>query len=164
MGTSKWQRNHGLNWCGNPPESAKHTFAVIAELILAFIVVHKWVLLVLLICVQGGAQIVAIGVAACKKASTILLQTSKILQLAWVVAFTETHVQIKDLESDAELSLSVDSMRFLRLGWACTFASIQGRTLRAHTRIWDADHKNFGVRQLAMAIGRMTMPENLDIA
>ena len=73
-------------------------------------------------------------------------------------------MQIKDLESDEELSLSVDSMRFLRLGWACTFASIQGRTLRAHTRIWDCDHRNFGTRHLAMAIGRVTRPEDLDIA
>ena len=81
-----------------------------------------------------------------------------------VVAFTETHVQIKNLESDEELSLSVDSIRFLRLGWACTFASIKRRTLRAQTRIWDGDHKNFSTRHLAMAIGRVTRPEDLDIA
>ena len=73
-------------------------------------------------------------------------------------------MHIADLESDEELSVALDHMRYLRIGYAITMAAVQGRTLRAHTRIWDHDHRNFTTRHLAMAIGRVTRPEDLDFA
>ena len=81
-----------------------------------------------------------------------------------VRGWSETHVHIADLESDEELSVALDHMRYLRIGFAITMAAVQGRTLRAHTRIWDCDHRNFTTRHLAMAIGRVTRPEDLDFA
>ena len=78
--------------------------------------------------------------------------------------FDAISVTIRDLESDQVVVVPVEHMRTLRLGWSCTLASIQGRTLRKRTRIWDTDHRNFTTRHLAMAIGRVTRPEDLDIA
>ena len=71
---------------------------------------------------------------------------------------------IRDLESDEVIEVSVDHMKNLRLSFAICYFSVQGRTLRDRTRLWDTDHKCFSTRHLAMAIGRVTKPEDLDIA
>ena len=81
-----------------------------------------------------------------------------------VKSFTENHVQVKDLESDEELNVHTDHMRYMRLGWAMCYFTVQGRTLKAHTRLWDTDHKNYTVCILAMSVGRVCKPTDLDIA
>ena len=81
-----------------------------------------------------------------------------------VQGWSETRGHIADLDSGEEFSVALDHMRYLRIGFAITMAAVQGRTLRARTRIWDCDHRNFTTRHLAMAIGRVTRPEDLDFA
>ena len=81
-----------------------------------------------------------------------------------VEGWTEKAVTIRDLESQEVVEVQREHMSHLRLGWAITYAAVQGRTLRQRTRLWDTDHPRFSTRHLAMAIGRVTRPEDLDIA
>ena len=81
-----------------------------------------------------------------------------------VQSFTPTMVTIRNLENDEIIDVSVDHMKNLRLSFAICYFSVQGRTLREHTRLWDTDHKCFSTRHLAMAIGRVTKPEDLSFA
>ena len=81
-----------------------------------------------------------------------------------VMSFTDKLVTIRDLENLESVDVPVENMKALRLGWAITYAAVQGRTLKERTRLWCTDHPRFTTRHLAMAIGRVTRPDDLDIA
>ena len=81
-----------------------------------------------------------------------------------VISFTETHVTLQDIESMDMVDVPLEKMKHVRLGYAVTMASVQGRTLRGRTRIFDTDHPRFTTRHLAMCIGRVTKASDLDIA
>ena len=79
--------------------------------------------------------------------------------------FTDTHLTLLETESGDQLDVPVEHAKFLRISFAITLAAIQGRTLHGLTRIWDTDgNKHFSSKHLAMAIGQVTWPQDLDIA
>ena len=78
--------------------------------------------------------------------------------------FNDTHLTLLETESGEQLDVPVEHAKFLRISFAITLAAIQGRTLHGLTRCWDCDNKNFSSKHLAMAVGRVTRPEDLDFA
>ena len=56
------------------------------------------------------------------------------------------------------------AIRSLRPAFACTYASIQGLTLRGRVRLEDTEHKHFGIVQLYVGGSRATAASLLEIA
>jgi hypothetical protein len=81
-----------------------------------------------------------------------------------VQGWSTKHVFIKDLESDEALQVPMESMKHLRIGFSLTYASVQGRTLREHTRLWDTSHGHFSSKHLAMGLSRCVAGILLDLA
>ena len=70
-----------------------------------------------------------------------------------VLSWNAEKVQLKDIESLEEIELPVTSLKTLRAGWALTYCSSQGRTLR-DCCLWDCNHPRFTSKHLAMGLGR----------
>ena len=81
-----------------------------------------------------------------------------------VLSWNATHVQLRDSETEEEAEVTISQMKCFRLGWAITYAAVQGRTLRDSTRLFDTGHKFFTARHLAMGLGRVVHPKLIDLA
>ena len=82
----------------------------------------------------------------------------------WAGTKKKKIVRLRDTELEQELLVSMAHMKHLRLGFAMTYASAQGRTLRDTVRLWQTSHKFFSSRHFALGIGRCIHPKFLDIA
>jgi hypothetical protein len=80
-----------------------------------------------------------------------------------VLNFSDTIVRLKDLETQTEVEIPHASMKHCRYGFAITYASVQSRTLREHTRLHDWGHRCFTVKHLAMGLGRGISPLLIDL-
>ena len=81
-----------------------------------------------------------------------------------VVDFGDGKVILKNIENDEEITLTQEQLRHCRLGFSCTYASIQSRTLHGRIRLWDHGHPKFTSRHLAMGLGRATSAAAVDLA
>ena len=74
-------------------------------------------------------------------------------QFLEVQSWDADKVRLKDIESQEELELPLASLKTLRAGWALTYCSSQGRSLR-DVCLWDAQHPRFTTKHLSMGLGR----------
>ena len=91
---------------------------------------------------------------------------SKIVHGAFYVvqSWDEKAVKVKDTEIGQELTVKMDHMKHMRLGYSLTYASCQSRTLRETVRLWDTNHKFFTSRHLALGISRSVSKRLVDFA
>ena len=82
-----------------------------------------------------------------------------------VVAASADGVVLRDIETDAQLTLPVVKLNQVRLCYACTYPSIQGRTLRTgQVRLHCTDHQFFTWRHLGVGLSRAISLEQVEVA
>ena len=72
-------------------------------------------------------------------------------------------VQLQDVESLEDIELPIAALKTCRLGWALTYCSSQGRTLR-DVCLWDTGHPRFSTKHLSMGLGRGVSDRLVSIA
>ena len=77
--------------------------------------------------------------------------------------WTAKTIKILDVEAGNEIEIPREATKHLRVGYAITYAAVQGRTLRESVRLWDTAHRNYTVRHLSMALGRAVSPDLIDL-
>ena len=76
-----------------------------------------------------------------------------------------THVKLVCVEGGQAYNVShVFCGRHLRLSYAMTYASIQGRSCQGSVALWDTDHPKFSRRHLVMGLSRATAAEKVWLA
>ena len=64
---------------------------------------------------------------------------------------------LRDEDTGAEFVMSPEQVaKHTRLRWACTYPSMQGRTLKGTVALWDLDSQNFTSRHLYIGLSRAT--------
>ena len=66
-------------------------------------------------------------------------------------------LRLRDEETGAEFILSPEQVaKHTRLRWACTYLSVQGRTLQGTVGLWDLSSQHFTARHLFIGLSRAT--------
>ena len=63
-------------------------------------------------------------------------------------------VVVRDLETHKETSIPHSDLRFCRLGFACTYQALQGRTVRESIRLHCWSHPRFTRKHLYVGLSR----------
>ena len=80
-----------------------------------------------------------------------------------VVRWSQDSVTLRDVELDFELTMQQQELAHCRYGFACTYCSCQGKTLREHTRLCDVWHPRFSIRHLSMGLSRVVSASLIDL-
>ena len=80
-----------------------------------------------------------------------------------VVSWTDTTVLVRDLETDKETSILHNDLRFCRLGFACTYQALQGRTLRQSIQLHCLSHPRFTRKHLYVGLSRAVSGDLISI-
>ena len=66
-------------------------------------------------------------------------------------------LRLRDKETCAEFLFSPEQVaKHTRLRWACTYPSVQGRTLQGTVALWDLSSRHFTPRHLYIGLSRAT--------
>ena len=83
-------------------------------------------------------------------------------QMLRVESFDSNMIDMVCVEGGASYRVSVNfCARNLRLAYAMTYASIQGRSCQGTVALWDTKHPRFTRRHLVMGLSRATAAERV---